>query len=157
MTCLVDTNVLLRFADRTSPQHTIARDAMRTLTLRSYDLCITPQNGIEFWSTATRPKENNGFGLSVAVANRRLRLLERVLTLIPDDAGIYKRWRVLVQEVGVTGKQVHDARLVAVMLTNNIQNILTFNGVDFARFVAQGITVLDPLSFALPKEINETL
>ncbi len=32
------------------------------------------------------------------------------------------------------GKQVHDANLVAVMLTHDITRLLTFNSADFHRF-----------------------
>jgi predicted nucleic acid-binding protein len=42
------------------------------------------------------------------------------------------------------GKQVHDTRLVAAMLTHNITHLLTFNVDDFKRFA--DIVVVDPRS-----------
>ena len=48
------------------------------------------------------------------------------------------------------GKQVHDTRIVAVMLTYNVTHLLTFNVPDFLRFQALppglgiGITVVHP-------------
>jgi predicted nucleic acid-binding protein len=35
---------------------------------------------------------------------------------------------------GVSGVQVHDARLVAAMHVYGVKHILTFNGKDFARY-----------------------
>jgi predicted nucleic acid-binding protein len=45
----------------------------------------------------------------------------------------------------VSGKQAHDAHLVAVMLVYAVTDILTFNIADFRRY--PGITVLDPAQF----------
>jgi hypothetical protein len=44
----------------------------------------------------------------------------------------------------VSGKNAHDARLVAVMNVNRVNKILTFNVQDFLRF--DRIQVLDPRS-----------
>jgi predicted nucleic acid-binding protein len=47
--------------------------------------------------------------------------------------------------VGVQGKQAHDARLVAAMKRHSINQILTFNTADFARYAE--ITAISPLDF----------
>jgi hypothetical protein len=52
---------------------------------------------------------------------------------VPDEAGIYEKWRDLVDEHRVAGRQVFDARLVAIMLTAEIKWIVTFNRADFTR------------------------
>ena len=51
-------------------------------------------------------------------------------------------WRKLIVAHSVKGKQVHDARLVALMKTNGIAHILTLNGGDFTRY--PGIVAIDP-------------
>ncbi|WP_233220943.1 hypothetical protein [Chlorogloea sp. CCALA 695] len=43
-------------------------------------------------------------------------------------------WKDLVIKYQVKGKQGHDARLVAAMITHEISHILTFNVEDFTRF-----------------------
>jgi predicted nucleic acid-binding protein len=48
----------------------------------------------------------------------------------------------------VKGKQVHDARLVAMMEAHGITHILTLNGADFARY--PGIVVIDPAGVIPP-------
>ena len=63
---LVDTNILLRSADRSHPSSTSATNAIEILLRRGEQLYITPQNLIEFWNVATRPREKNGLGYSIA-------------------------------------------------------------------------------------------
>ena len=48
----------------------------------------------------------------------------------------------IVVQYGVSGVQVHDARLAAAMYAHGIREILTLNGSDFTRFA--GITAIDP-------------
>jgi hypothetical protein len=48
-----------------------------------------------------------------------------------------------VRQYDVVGRAVHDAQLVASMLVNGITHILTLNGADFQRYVAE-ITVVHP-------------
>ncbi|HLM81172.1 MAG TPA: hypothetical protein VK302_11125, partial [Terriglobales bacterium] len=51
-----------------------------------------------------------------------------------ENAASYALWKTLVIDNRVSGVQVHDARLVAVMRTHNIEQIMTFNVSDFTRF-----------------------
>lgn len=46
----------------------------------------------------------------------------------------------------MTGKQVHDTRLVAVCHVYGISHLLTFNVQDFLRFqsVGPGLVIVDP-------------
>ena len=139
---LADTNCLLRWAQ---PQHSIyplARAAVGELQRRGEDVCITPQNLIEFWNVATRPADRNGFGFTPADADQELTRLESLFLLLPDSPAIYGAWRRLVASVGVSGVQVHDARLAAVMQVYGLTHILTFNTTDFLRY--PGITVVHP-------------
>ncbi len=45
---------------------------------------------------------------------------------------------------GVSGVQVHDARLVATMLVHGVTHILTFNTSGFTRYNSKGIVAVDP-------------
>lgn len=141
---LIDTNVLLRFADRSHPVHPLIRNAMRSLRQDGHQLRITSQNCIEFWNVATRPIERNGFGLTPPETARLLQLIERLFPVLPDRSEIYQEWRRLVVVFGVLGVQVHDARLVASMKVNAISHILTFNVKDFKRYISEGIVAVAP-------------
>lgn len=92
------------------------------------------QNLVEFWNVCTRPLEKNGFGLSIAETDAKASLIEQQLRRIADTEAAHREWRRLVVEAGVSGVQVHDARLVATMLSHNIGHILTLNGRDFRRY-----------------------
>lgn len=144
MIYLVDTNVLLRFAKRTHPLHATVRTAMRRLRNEGHQLQVVSQNCVEFWNVITRPIDRNGFGLLPADADRLLRLIERLFPLLPDTPAIYLEWRRLVVVFGVSGVQVHDARLVAAMKSHGITHILTLNTADFTRYTSEGIVAIDP-------------
>ena len=144
MTYLVDTNVLLRFADRAHPLHATIRAAVRKLRAGGHRLRATPQNFVEFWNVATRPIERNGFGLVSAKADRLLRFVERLFPLLPDSPAVYTEWRRLVVSFGVSGVQVYDARLVAAMRVHSVTYILTLNTSDFVRYGTEGIVAVDP-------------
>lgn len=144
MIYLVDTNVLLRFAFPHDPLHSITRVAVRKLRQDDHKLQASSQNFVEFWNVATRPTDKNGFGLTPSQADRSLRLLERLFPLLPDAPTLYSQWRKIVVQFGVSGVQVHDARLVAAMITHNVTHILTFNTTDFTRYASYGIIAVKP-------------
>jgi predicted nucleic acid-binding protein len=144
MRCLVDTNVLLRFANRRDPYHALMRTAIQRLRQAGRQLCITPQNCVEFWNVATRPASRNGFGLTPNDSDRMLRLLERLFPALPEQPATYAEWRQIVVQFNVAGVQVHDARLIAAMRVHTASHILTVNTADFARYASLGITAIDP-------------
>jgi predicted nucleic acid-binding protein len=142
MPYLADTNVLLRWVQPSDPLNAVALAAVEALLDQGEQVYVTPQNFVEFWSVATRPAAVNGLGMTLTEADAEVGRLEQLFLLAPDDPAIYGEWRRLVVAAGVSGAQVHDARLVAVMRVHGLTHILTFNPTDFARFPA--ITVVRP-------------
>ncbi|MGD0627843.1 MAG: type II toxin-antitoxin system VapC family toxin [Terracidiphilus sp.] len=141
MSVLLDTNILLRISQPHSSQAPIAERALRVLRFRGENLQIVSQNLVEFWAVATRPIVENGLGFSPEMAGQQLQSLKRLFTLLPE-APLQLEWERLVATENVSGKSIHDARLVAAMNVHGIPGILTFNMQDFTRF--PGISVLDP-------------
>lgn len=139
---LADTNVLLRGAEPAHEAHLSAANALITLACALNEICVLPQNLIEFWNVATRPVENNGLGWTAVRAYSETTRLEAIFTLLPDTEKIYTEWRTMVRDNSVLGKQVHDARIAAAMKVHQIKKLLTFNSKDFNRF--QGIEIIDP-------------
>lgn len=144
MAHLVDSNLLLRWANKGDPERLVALAALRKLGGSGETLNTSPQNYTEFWSSATRPTANNGLGLTPAHTERLVHRLRLLFTLLPDTPAIFEEWLRLVVAANVSGRQVHDTRLVTVMLTHGITHILTFNVKDFLRFQPFGITVVHP-------------
>jgi len=139
---LADTNVLLRWAQPLHPDYSLARSAIEALRQRGEELYITAQNVVEFWNAATRPVDRNGFGLTPAQVDLEVGQLDRFFLFASDSADVYPEWRRLVATLGVSGVQVHDARLAAVMRVHGIAHLLTFNHADFSRY--PGITAVRP-------------
>src|SRR5436309_760005 len=137
---LSDTNILLRWAQPDHPLNPLLQAALDILQERGEATYVTPQNLIEFWNVATRPLDRNGFGFTPAQADQEVARVERFFRLAPDTPEVYPAWRELARTVGVSGVQVHDARLVAVMQVHGITHILTFNTQDFTRY--PGITAV---------------
>ena len=145
-TAVADANILLRLADRSAPLHPTARAAVAHLHATGYALRTVPQAAYEFWVVATRPKDKNGLGLSIAECEAELARALTVFPLLDDKPNLFTEWRSLVGVHACHGKVAHDARYVAAMNTHGLTHILTFNGTDFSRY--PGITVLDPNTLA---------
>ena len=75
--CLVDTNILLRMTRRSDPQHQIVDTALARLASQGTILHYTHQNIAELWNAMTRPPVRNGLGLTVADAEREVRVQSR--------------------------------------------------------------------------------
>jgi len=141
---LIDSNILLRIARRDDPDHAMVNAALARLAEGGAVLYYTHQNIAEFWNVATRPADKNGFGLTVAEAERQTRVIEKGMVLLPDSAAVYREWRRLVLAHSVSGVQVHDARLAAAMGVHGVTHLLTLNPDDFKRY--RHLTAVDPRS-----------
>ncbi len=149
MDVLADSGILLRLLEPTDPLYVIIDQAVRLVHARGDRIVIAPQNVAEFWNVCTRPATaRGGYGLSIAETDRRLTIIEAVFAVLSEPPGAYRLWRSLVTTHAVQGKQVHDARLVALMQAHALTHILTLNGSDFTRY--PGITPMDPASLAPP-------
>jgi predicted nucleic acid-binding protein len=146
MAHLLDTNVLVRLANTADARHTVATRAVFELHRRSEVLHVTAQVLIEFRNVATRPTAMNGLGLSTADTEAQAAGFEATFPLLAETPDIYPVWKALVGALGVVGKQVHDARLVAVCHAHRVTHLLTFNAAHFARMVGfgPGLAVVDP-------------
>lgn len=139
---LIDTNILVRAADPTSPLQTQATNAVGNLVAAGNEVYLTAQNLIEFWSVATRPALSNGLGWPVPHTDQYIQQLHSTFLFLEDTPDVFTYWRILVTTYGITSKRVHDARLVAVMLAHGVTHFLTFDTDDFKTFT--NITLVHP-------------
>ena len=70
----------------------------------------------------------------MAEAISDVRLFRSAFNLLEDGAEVFDYLLHLLAVYSGAGKQVHDANLVAIMLTYGIDQIFTFNVADFRRF-----------------------
>ena len=148
MAFLLDTNVLVRLANAADARHAVAARAVLELHRRGESLHITPQVLVEFRNVATRPAAVNGLGFSVVDAEAEAAGFEATFPLLAETPDIYPAWKAVVGATGVVGKQVHDARLVAVCHVHGVSHLLTFNVAHFARLAGFGpaVVVVGPAS-----------
>jgi hypothetical protein len=57
--------------------------------------------------------------------------MKRFFVILAENADVQPEWERLVVQHSVSGKKVHDARLVATVNVHQVSRILTFNADDF--------------------------
>jgi predicted nucleic acid-binding protein len=142
MRYLLDTNVAIRSVLDRDPQHEVARTAMLRLATNATSLVLSAQVLGEMWSLLTRPSEaRGGYGLTPLEAKARLDELATFATILPEPPDLWTKQSELLIAHRVSGLQTHDCRLAAWCLLSRVENILTFNDKDFARY---GIKAINP-------------
>lgn len=140
--CLLDSNIPLRISKSDDPQHSAISGALHAMVGQGVRLCFTSQTLGEFWNASTRPFDKNGFGLTIAEADRLARVIERDFEFLPDSKEVHERRRSLPVANNIRGVQVHDARLAASMYVHGVGQLMTLNVRDFRRFA--GLQILHP-------------
>jgi predicted nucleic acid-binding protein len=153
MLIFADSNILLRLIDRHDKQYPEIVSAVKKLNELGHQLVTAPQCIAEFWNVSTRPVENNGYARSVDEAERLVGILLQLAPVLPESESLFDVWLQLVIAKRVVGKQVHDARIAAFMISSNIQHIITCNGAHFGRFEPQ-ISVLTPLKIWVDQDFR---
>lgn len=148
MAYLVDTSILARLANTADGQHTVTANAVLKLHRQGEILHLTPQVLIEFRNVATRPTAVNGLGRSATEAETSAAAYEAAFPLLVETPDIYPAWKSIVESLGIFGKQVHDARLIAVCHVHRVSHLLTFNVGHLSRAAGPGqqVTIVDPAS-----------
>jgi predicted nucleic acid-binding protein len=145
MAYLLDSGILLRLIDKSDALHPLIEGAVDRLIIRQETLVITTQNTAELWNVATRPVANNGLGLSPKeVKNLYDETIVPICGVVDEIELAHSHFLRILFHYNVSGKQVHDARLVAMMLAWQIESILTLNDRDFRRYEPEGIKIVTP-------------
>lgn len=127
-----------------TPPHEESRKAVELCLERRQELLHTPQAQREFWVVTTRPREQNGLGISPSQAAQHLKDFEQFSSFVPDTPAVHQNWQHLVAQHPVAGKEAHDAVYVAAMQAHGVTQILTFNAEDFRRYQRQTLLVSPP-------------
>jgi len=130
----LDTNVLLAATDEGRAEHGPALEIVKDWPGRGTTLYISGQIMREYLAVATRPAARNGLGLNLADALANVHALRGRTSLLAEDGKVADRLLALLNDVACSGKQVHDANVVATMLAHGIDTVVTINLDDFASF-----------------------
>ena len=125
---VVDTNVLLAATDRGRTGHGAALDVLNAWPAAGTTLYTSGQILREYYAVATRPPAVNGLGLRASDALTNIRTLRSRLNVLAENEKVADRLIALLEDVPCTGKQVHDANVVATMLSHGIRGRYTWNG-----------------------------
>ncbi len=142
-----DTNILVFANAAEAPLHGVALEAIETHYNAGTDLWISRQVLREYLATFSRP-QRLFTPRPISTVVERVRYFQTRFRVAEDNPSVTDRLLELMQQFSVGGKQVHDANIVATMLTYRIPVLLTHNPDDFARF-SPLITVL-PLETKTP-------
>jgi predicted nucleic acid-binding protein len=131
--CVVDTNVIIYSTVSGNPWHHQARQWLATLQGKGCNLCVTTQILREYLVVLTRGTVfEKSFSIDQVLA--QIQTLLSSLAVLDEPLEAADLLRTLAQRYQVRGKNIHDANIVAVMLTHGVRRLATYNQADFQRF-----------------------
>ena len=128
----VDTNVLVVARAANAPGHDAALATLAAMR-REEPLRISRQVLREYLAVVTRP-QTWASPLPMPDALLDVRRFVSAFEVLEDGQAVTDMLATLCRDVGVAGKQVHDANIVATMLTHGERRLATFNVKDFRRY-----------------------
>jgi len=126
-------NVLVMSRIPGAPDHDAARGSLERAFRSQEPLRISRQVIREYLSVVTRSQ-------TWPVAMTRAEALDDVdrmigsFEVLEDGPAVTESLVALCRDVDVGGRQIHDANIVATMLTHGERRLLTFNTADYRRY-----------------------
>lgn len=142
----VDTNVLLRALLTDMDSHSASDALLKRMLHEEAELWINGQVIREFIVQATHPKTLKT-PLTMAQVIDEINKIKPIFQMADETQAVRDKLLDLLAEHPTQGKHVHDVNLVATMLTNGIEVLLTINTDDFKNFANQ-IELISPQSEA---------
>ena len=142
----IDTNLFVAACNALAPDNERARALLARVQADALPCRISRQVMREYLAAATRP-QTWSCPLSTIEALADVSWMEGAFEVLEDGPQVMDTLARLCREIPMGGKQVHDANIVATMLTHGERRLLTFNIRDFRRFAAH-IDIVDPAAAA---------
>lgn len=133
---LLDTNILIYAYDRSSPYHVKAAEIVKLALTGEFEAVVAQQNLIEFANVLTSNYKIPASSVSQDIEN----ILKdfQLITPLPKTIHLFLK---LIQDLNVK-TYLFDIYLVATMIDNDIESLITLNDQDFAEI--KGLTVINP-------------
>lgn len=129
----IDTNILVFSSHQGSPNHGIAREILTTLHNTGTCLWISRQVLREYLVVMTRIDLLSGvFRCDDFIKD--VKHFEQKFMIAEDGPSVTHLLLDLLHDFPTIGKQIHDANIVATMLSVGVRDLLTDNVVDFQRY-----------------------
>jgi predicted nucleic acid-binding protein len=136
----IDSNVLVYANNTLSPLCATARAQLQN-AFRDFDsVWVSRQVFREVAVIVTREMLANG-KVDFQLLESTIKQFEKDYDVAEENRAVTHQWLRLLEDTNTSGKQVHDANIVATMQVHGIDTLLTNNTSDFKRF-SHLITVL---------------
>lgn len=131
----VDTNILFYANDPSSSFGEQAITRINELASLKNEMIISSQIIREYAAATLRNAVYHKLDLKISTEAvlRNIARFQRDFEVLYDGPLVLQNWATLLPLL-TTGKDVYDFNIAATMQANGIQNILTHNGKDFAKF-----------------------
>ena len=129
----VDTNILLRAFHNQMELHTEAKALIEKMWDDDVELWISRQVIREYLVQVTHPR-TFAQPLSLEQIMLQVQSIQSLFHIADETQAVTTQLLTLLRNYPTQGKQVHDANLVATMLVNGIDTLLTINVDDLKRF-----------------------
>jgi len=137
----VDTNILVYANLTQSPFHKRALFALENLRKSDAELWINRQVLREYLAVMTRPNLLTAI-IPIESLVEDVQAFSSAFKIAEETSQTTDTLLVLLGKFHTAGKQIHDANIVASMLSVGVRSLLTNNAADFARFSTE-IEILD--------------
>ena len=138
----VDTNILVYVKQALSPFNAQATAKLKELAASGHALWTSRQILREYLVAMSHPAALTG-PVPMAALIGDVQSFERQFLLAEDGTAVTTELLNLLSTIPIAGKQVHDANIVATMLSHGIQKVVTHNVKDFNRYA--GLISVIPL------------
>ena len=128
----VDTNILVYLANSSSPFHKDVLKSFQQLS-NSHQLFISGQVLREYAVIMTHPKIVE-HPLTPDEVVEDIRKWKRILSVVDETELVNETLLMLLKKYQLKGKRIHDANIVATMLTYSISSLFTMDKSDFKKF-----------------------
>ncbi len=128
----IDTNILIYLIDEDSPFHEESKESFSKIEKNS-QLWISRQI-IREYSVITTRTDLIAKPLNSKELIDDIIIFENLFTIADDTYNTTKSLLELINKYNISGKKIHDANIVATMIENNIEKLLTKNNNDFKRY-----------------------
>jgi len=138
----LDTNILVYASVREAPEHPQVNQFIKQHLRKGTMLYISRQVLREYLAVLSRHQSFTSPLSKELLLNWLAVWRDRCRVLDDTESVMDVLWR-LFSEIEFGGKQVHDANIVATMLTHRLDTLVTVNNSDFIRFKPH-IKLIDP-------------
>ena len=141
---LLDTNILVYAVNEDSEFYKAASEIHSKVLDGSIQACISMQNLIEFYSIITSNRVQKPLPAQIAFDEIDKYIADQRIKKIQFNGDALVTLRELAIKYNVTAQNIYDLKIVATMLANNVEEIITANKKDFEKF--REIKVTNPFS-----------